>query len=153
MNRNTEFLTTFRRIVRANDLALRPISMAFGLTVTEATVVVFLHNNPEKDTAADVAELRMLSKGNVSQAVEGLMQKGLLRRRPDTADRRKIHLELLPAAAPITREMEKARAVFEEKLFAGFSPEERRLFAALNSRFMQNTKRIMDEGERNGNAE
>ena len=57
----------------------------------------FLYNNPGKDTAADITELRMLSKGNVSQAVESLIQKGSAKDGPLTRlDRRKIHLSLLP---------------------------------------------------------
>ena len=31
--------------------------------LVEAQVVSFLHNNPTKDTAGDIVELRMLSKG------------------------------------------------------------------------------------------
>ena len=42
------------------------------LTITEGKVISFLYNNPGKDTAADITELRMLSKGNVSQAVESI---------------------------------------------------------------------------------
>ena len=49
----------------------------------EATIITFLRNNPNVDTAADIAELRMLSKGQVSQAVESLVRKGLVRRQPD----------------------------------------------------------------------
>ena len=44
---------------------------------------------------ADIVERRMLPKGNVSAGVETLVQKGLLMRRQDQTDRRKIHLSLL----------------------------------------------------------
>ena len=45
---------------------------------------------------ADIVELRMLLKGNVSQAVESLIQKSLLKREQNKEDRRKIHLSLTP---------------------------------------------------------
>ena len=48
----------------------------------------------------------MLSKGNVSQAVESLIQKGLLKRIPDLHDRRRIHLALLPASHSITADVD-----------------------------------------------
>ena len=38
----------------------------------------FLYNNPGKDTATDIVELRMLQKGNVSAVVESLVNKSLL---------------------------------------------------------------------------
>ena len=55
---------------------LKAICEEYRLTLIEATIISFLHNNPAKNTAADIVELRMLSKGNVSQAVESLIQKG-----------------------------------------------------------------------------
>ena len=51
----------------------------------------------------------MLSKGNVSLAVESLIQKGLLKREQDGADRRRIHLHPTPAAAPIMVSLEDVR--------------------------------------------
>lgn len=68
----------------------------------EATIITFLRNNPSVDTAADIAELRMLSKGQVSQAVESLVQKGLVTRQPDASDRRRIHLLLCEKSIPVT---------------------------------------------------
>ena len=111
----------------------------------EATIISFLFNHPGRDTAADIVELRMLSKSNVSQAVESLIQKSLLQRRQDTADRRRIHLLLTAEAAPITAEIEKVRASFHKKIFRGFTEEEQRLFTAFNERIAENTK--CTEGE------
>lgn len=147
MNRITEYLTSIRRIIRQHDNLLKPVCERYGLTAVEAAVISFLHNNPGKDTAADIVELRMLSKGNVSQAVESLIQKSLLQRKPDTADRRKIHLSLLPSAGPITAEIEAARDAFREKLFHGFSQEEREAFDALNRRLMENIQSIGERGD------
>ena len=102
MKRPTDFLTNIRRIIKLHESMLKGICETYRLSLIEATIISFLYNNPGKDTAADIVELRMLSKGNVSQAVESLMQKSLLQRRQDTEDRRKIHLSLTQAAQPIT---------------------------------------------------
>lgn len=88
-------------------------------------------------------ELRRLSKGNVSLAVENLIRKGLLEREQDHKDRRKIHLSLLASAKPITDLIEKRQNEFEEELFRGFSEEERRLYIELNDRMVENTKNTM----------
>ena len=89
------------------------------LTLIEGKIISFLHNNPGKDTAGDIVELRRLSKGNVSLAVENLIRKGLLEREQDHKDRRKIHLSLLASAKPITDLIEKRQNEFEEELFRG----------------------------------
>ena len=74
MGRPTDFLTNTRRIIKLYESMLRSICEKHRLTLLEATILSFLHNNPGVDTAADITELRMLSKGNVSQAVESLIQ-------------------------------------------------------------------------------
>ena len=61
-------------------------------------------------TAADIAELRMLSKGNVSQGVESLIQNGYLERFPDLSDRRRIHLSLTAQSGDIIYRIDEAKA-------------------------------------------
>ncbi len=95
---STHFLVQFRQLNKLYECMLKEICRRHKLTLIETTIISFLYNNPGRDTAADIVELRMLSKGNVSQAVELLIQKSLLKRIPDENDRRRIHLELLPDA-------------------------------------------------------
>lgn len=140
MYRITTLLTNIRRIIKLYDGMLKPICDHYGLISIEATIISFLHNNPGKDTAADIAELRMLSKSNVSLAVESLIQKSLLIRQQDQADRRKIHLSLTPEAEPITREIELVRRQFREQVFEGFSEEELELLTQFNARIAENIK-------------
>ena len=83
MNRTTDLLLCIRKIVKLYDSMLKPVCDHYRLTLIEANIISFLQNNPGKDTAGDIAELRMLSKGNVSQAVESLIQKALLQRQQD----------------------------------------------------------------------
>ena len=116
MSRITEYLTCIRQIMKLHDQMMKEVSSQFGLTLIEADIIGFLYNNPEKDTAGDIVELRMLSKGNVSRAVESLIQKSLLKRTPDTADRRKIHLSLLPSSAPVTKEIEEMQRHFRARI-------------------------------------
>lgn len=89
----------------------------------------------------------MLSKSNVSQAVESLIQKSLLQRRQDTEDRRRIHLSLTSASAPITHEIEAVREGFRKQIFRGFTEEEQKQFAWFNQRIAENTKLEAEEEE------
>ena len=76
-----------RYIIKGQDALIKELCDHFHLTKIEGTIIVFLYNNPGKDTAGDIVELRMLSKGNVSQAVESLIQKSLLTREQDAEAR------------------------------------------------------------------
>ena len=147
MSRVTDFLSNIRRIMRLHESMLKSICGEYHLTLIEATIISFLYNNPELDRAADIVELRMLSKGNVSQAVESLIQKSLLSREQDKGDRRKIHLYLTPACEPITKSIEKIGKQFHEEVFSGLSAEERLLFEKVNQKIVENTKKAMVRGE------
>ena len=98
MSKTTELFMGIRSLFRLYDKMLKKVCTEHDLTVIEADVISFLQNNPEKDTAADIVELRMLSKGAVSKAVESQIQNSLLARIPGTAARRKIHLVLVLTA-------------------------------------------------------
>ena len=124
MRKTTEVFMGLRSLFRLYDKMLKRVCTEHELTVVEADIISFLQNNPEKDTAADIVELRGLSKGAVSKAVERLIQKSLLERIPDTADRRKIHLKIMPAAGPVTESINEVREEFVDTVLEGFTKEE-----------------------------
>ena len=68
MEKTTELLMGFRSLLRLYDKMLKKVCREHDLSVIEADVVSFLQNNPGKDTAVDIVELRMLSKGAVSES-------------------------------------------------------------------------------------
>lgn len=135
-----ELLVEIREITKSYESILKVVCEKYGLTAIEGKIVSFLCNNPGKDTAAEIAELRMLSKGNVSQAVESLLRRGFLRRTPDTGDRRKVHLSLLPETEKITGELEEAWKKFYLRLFDGFSAEEMEKYGEFRERMMRNIR-------------
>ena len=66
----TDLLVLMQRIGKMHEQMLKELCRQYDLSLIEAKIIAFLHNNPTKDTAGDIVELRMLSKGNVSQAVD-----------------------------------------------------------------------------------
>lgn len=137
-----------RSLLRLYDKMLKRVCAAHNLTVIEADVVSFLQNNPGKDTAADIVELRMLSKGAVSKAVESLIQKDLLEREPDTKDRRKIHLKLRPQAKPVTKSIDEVRTEFLDTVLNGFTEEELEIHTQFFQKLFDNTRKAIEGRDR-----
>ena len=144
----TDFLFNISRIVRLHESMLKSVCEEYNLTLIEAKVISFLHNNPGKDTAADIAELRMLQKSNVSQAVEILFQKSMISREQDKSDRRKIHLSLTPNSAPIVRSIDDLWEKFKKEIFMGISDEELESFENVNNKMQKNIIRIMGKDDK-----
>ena len=147
MNKSTELWMGLRSLLRLYDKMLKEVCTAHDLTVLEADVISFLQNNPGKDTAADIVELRLLSKGAVSKAVESLLQKSLLERIPDTKDRRKIHLKLKSEAGPITDCIDAVREEFLNIVLDGFTKEELAASDQFFKRLFHTTNRAMERTE------
>lgn len=144
MKRSTELFTGLRSLFRLYDKLLKKVCMEHDLTVIEADIISFLQNNPGKDTAADIVELRMLSKGAVSKGVDSLIRKSLLERIPDTEDRRKIHLKLMPQAGPVTATVDEVRNEFLEAVLEGFTREELEMQDQFMHKLFDNTKKAME---------
>lgn len=136
--RHSEFLIGIRCILQLYKSCSRPVREKYGLTRTEFDILAFLANNPGLDTASDIVGLRRLPKANVSQAVESLIGKGLLLRRPDLRDRRRIHLAPTGAGQALLPEISAAQRRFFEMLLKDFSHTERELFLQMNARIVQN---------------
>ena len=109
-----------RSMNKLYDQCMDGIRRKHGLSQIEIIIVSFLHNNPSRDTAGDIALFRMRPKGNVSQGVDSLIQKRLLARFPDEADRRKIHLKLTERALPIVEEIDRVQLDYRDMMLKGF---------------------------------
>ena len=144
----TDFLMHIRLTMKLQEQMLKNICEKWRLTITDGKVITFLYNNPGKDTAADITELRMLSKGNVSQAVESLIQKGLLTRSADQNDRRKIHLSLLSPAKEITNAIHVMQKNLYGQIFNGLSEEDLKIYERINQKIMENTTNAIKERNR-----
>ncbi len=147
MHTMTELLQNIRRLMKFYDNMLKSVSEKYGLSTIETTIISFLYNNPQKDTAADIVELRMLSKGNVSLAVESLIQKSLLTRQQDKTDRRKIHLSLTKNSETITKDITEIKKYYQKVIFDGFTEEELKLFHQFNMRIKSNIESATERGE------
>ena len=131
-------LLLYRRIQKLYDRHMDDIRKSFSLSRIEIIIISFLHNNPGLDTAGDIAEYRMLSKGNVSQSVEALIQKGYLERFPDSEDRRRIHLSLTEHASEIVRQIDEVKREFYGTLSEGLTKTEIEQYQAVTEKITEN---------------
>lgn len=129
-----------------------PVCEAFGLTYMEFTVILFLANNPQYQTATQIVQVRRLTKSHVSLAVGRLQERGLLRGTHHEGDRRTIYLEVTEAAAEIVRQGRQAQADFQQSLFVGFTEEEEILLGQYMARIDQNIERRMNQLKKERNT-
>jgi len=115
-----------------------PVCEKYGLTYMEFTVLMFLANNPQFDTASDIVRYRHLTKSHVSMSVRSLQDKGLLKGEYHKPNRRTIHLTVLEDADPIVTDGRSAQQNYGSILFSGFDESEYALFVAYMKRIDNN---------------
>ncbi len=110
----------------------------FGITNPQWRVMFALGRAPDC-SASYVVEHAALDKVQVSRAVAGLIEKGLVARSQDPADRRNSVLNMTPAGWRIYRQIVPEALAFEENLVEGLSDQEN---AALNSALEKLLERV-----------
>ena len=144
MKNASDMLMLVRYMMKLYEKYLEDVQMKQRLSHIEIAIIGFLYNNPERDTAADIVERRMLPKGNVSAGVETLVQKGLLMRRQDQTDRRKIHLSLLEKAVPIVQEIEEINKIFRRQIFKNLSNDDLKTYEKTTDLILENLKEVLE---------
>ena len=117
-----------------------PVCKAHGLTYMEFTVLMFLINNPQYDTAAQISRIRQLSKSHISISLKGLQAKGMVTGHYFPGNQKTLHLRLTEAAEPVVTQGREAQKKFGDRLIRGFSPEEVRQLQSLIDRIHENMK-------------
>lgn len=126
-----------------HDLYAQP----FGLSVTQWRVMAALGRFAPL-TASDVGQRIVMDKVAVSRAVAGLMQRGLIERAADRADRRRASLRLSARGRTMHARIVPLALTYEDRLYDVLSTEERRSFDALTERLFAHAKRLRHSGVR-----
>jgi DNA-binding MarR family transcriptional regulator len=136
-----EFLAFRQTAYHLYGRLFEPVLTRYGLTQMEMDILLFLSNNPQYDTAAELVAVRHLSKSQVSVSVDSLVRRGLLRRSPDSANRRVVHLAPEAAAGELVRAGQERQQLFFHTLLEGVSPEDQRRLEAILRQITDNARR------------
>ena len=144
MNPNIEFSI---KTSQAYNAVCKPLCQELGLSQTALDILLFLANNPEFDTAAQIIKKRAFTKSHVSMSVRSLEERGLLTGEYYGTDRRTIHLKLTDAAAPMVSDGKNVQKRAAEIICRGFTPEEHRMLLELMNRINSNISDYRKEGK------
>ena len=115
------------------------------ITRMELDILLFLANNPRFDTAADMVEIRYLSKSQVSVSVKELEEHGYIRKEYENRNRKTAHLKVCKKAEEIIRDGQGAQEKFLQIMLKGFSREEIGIMRKYNERILGNLNTYLKE--------
>lgn len=123
MNLCTEFLSYVMLHKKAYRATLLPVCSKYGLSQIEADILLFLKNNPQYNTATDIAAVRGLAKPNISTALERLRSRCILSVERDSFSRRTNRITLLEEGRRIAEELGICQADYFAGMLEGIPDE------------------------------
>lgn len=120
------------------------VTEKYGIHKIEIEILLFLHSE-KYDTAKDIAEWKFFSKAHISNAIEHLMECGYLVGKPDSHDRRCIHLKLTKEAEPICEDLVKLKKDLLSILYKGVSEEDKKTIRTVAKKIANNINEVLLE--------
>ena len=130
------FWDEHKTITRYYEMKMSGVCEKYNLRQMEYDILMFLYNNPEYNTAADIVRIRKSTKSHVSTSLKVLEDRGLIERRVDPANKKRVTLHLLQLAKWGQKE-------FAQAMFDGLSEEEIRSFMNVFQKVYDNAERMI----------
>lgn len=144
MDDHLELLLNGQLYKKLNEMVYKPVTNDYGLSMFDIKLLLFLKEHDMYDTAKDIVEIHYFTKSYVSKAIEALIVKGYLKRKPDEHDRRCIHLELQEKAFPLIEHVKVKQKELMEILFDGLTGEEKRIIRGIAEKISNNIAGVLD---------
>ena len=68
-----------KTITSCYEMLSRKVCEKYQLTQMEYDILIFLHNNPRHNTAAEIVKIRKSTKSHVSSSLKNLASRGLVK--------------------------------------------------------------------------
>ena len=99
----------------------------YGLTQIEYDILMFLHNNPQQNTAAEIVKIRKSTKSHVSTSLKKLENKGLVEKIQSKNNKKHIEIVLLDQAKLIVEAGTNVQKQFARTVLSGLTVEEKQM--------------------------
>lgn len=132
------FWDQHKTITSCYEMLTRKVCEKYQLTQMEYDILIFLHNNPQHNTAAEIVKIRKSTKSHVSSSLKSLENRGLVERIQSADNKKHIEIVLLEKAVPIIEDGIKVQKEFAKTLLQGLSEEEKRICVEVFNKICKN---------------
>ena len=119
------FWDNHKTITSYYELLSGKVCDKYELTQMEYDILMFLHNNPQNNTAAEIVKIRKSTKSHVSTSLKNLENKKLIERKQSEENKKHVEIFLLDKAELIVEEGINAQKQFAQNVLSGLTEEEK----------------------------
>ena len=139
------FWDQHKTITSCYEMLTKSVCDRYQLTQMEYDILMFLHNYPQHNTAADIVKVRKSTKSHVSASLKELERKGLVRRLQSADNKKRIEIVLLPPADPIITDGIQAQREFAKTVLEGLTEEEMHMCKAAFHKICSNADKYLKD--------
>ena len=139
------FWDQHKTITSCYELFTRKVCDRYQLTQMEYDILMFLHNNPKYNTAADIVKIRKSTKSHVSTSLKALENKGLIERIHSARNKKHIEIVLLDKAEVIVKAGINAQKQFAKDVLSGLTEEEKHMCIDVFDKICNNAEKYLKE--------
>ena len=137
------FWDQHKTITSCYEMLTRKVCEKYQLTQMEYDILIFLHNNPQHNTAAEIVKIRKSTKSHVSSSLKNLENRGLVERIQSADNKKHIEIVLLEKAVPIIEDGIKVQKEFAKTLLQGLTDEEKRICIEVFNKVCENANEYL----------
>ena len=123
----------------------------YELTQMEYDILMFLYNNPQNNTAAEIVKIRKSTKSHVSTSLKNLENKKLIERKQSEENKKHVEIFLLDKAELIVEEGINAQKQFAQNVLSGLTEEEKDMCINVFDKICDNAEEYLREYKENTN--
>lgn len=115
----------------------------YGLTQMEYDILMFLHNNPQQNTAAEIVKIRKSTKSHVSTSLKKLENKGLVEKIQSQNNKKHIEIVLLDKAKLIVEAGTNVQKQFAQNVLSGLTVGEKQMCIRIFDKIYNNAEEYL----------
>ena len=123
----------------------------YELTQMEYDILMFLYNNPQHNTAAEIVKVRKSTKSHVSTSLKKLENKGLVERIQSKDNKKHIEIVMLDKAELIVEAGINAQKQFAQNVLSGLTEEQKLMCINVFDKICNNAEEHLREYKENTN--
>ena len=137
------FWDKHKTITSYYELLSSRICDQYGLTQMEYDILMFLHNNPQHNTAAEIVKIRKSTKSHVSTSLKKLENKGFIERIQNEDNKKHIEIVLLDKAELIVEAGINVQKQFAQNVLSGLTEEETHMCIKVFNKICNNAEEYL----------
>ena len=139
------FWDKHKTIISYYELLSGAVCDRYELTQMEYDILMFLHNNPQNNTAAEIVKIRKSTKSHVSTSLKKLEDEGFIERVQSKENKKHIEIILLDKAELIVEAGIAVQKKFAQDVLAGLTEEEIRMCIHIFDKICNNAEEHLSE--------